>query len=68
MVWKKASEQLPKQSCKVVVYTGSWITDTWYSDRLKLFNAFDSDKSGKHAIQALYWAYPEDILPEGCHV
>ena len=67
MVWKKASEQLPKQSCKVIVYTGFSVTDVSYSNRQKLFNAHDYD-NGEYAIPAIYWAYPSDILPEGCNV
>lgn len=68
MVWKKASEQLPKQSGEVVVVTThKRVTTLSYSDRHKKFNVHDSN-NGKHAIQVLYWAYPEDILPEGFYV
>ncbi len=69
MVWKKASEQLPKQSGEVVVVTThKRVTTLSYSDRHKKFNAHDSN-NGENAISnVVYWAYPSDILPEGCNV
>lgn len=72
MVWKKASEQLPEQSVEVIIVTDcGYVTNTSYSDRHKLFNTHDRDseeEAHKYAIPALYWAYPADILPEGCNV
>lgn len=69
MVWKKASEQLPwKSGDVVVVTTHKTVTTVSYSDRHKKFNAHDSN-NGKNAISnVVYWAYPEDILPEGFRV
>lgn len=71
-VWKKVSEQLPKQSCKVVIVNeyGSVIT-TGYSNRYKMFNAYDwfnSEDAERCSMPTIYWAYLEDILPEGFHV
>lgn len=63
--WKKASEQLPKQSCDVVVITihGS-VSTLAYSDRYEQFNAHDdfNDYAFEEGT-VVYWEYAEEVLP-----
>lgn len=63
--WKKASEQLPKQSCDVVVITTSgWVATVGYSDRYKKFNAHDySNNNAFEEGDVVYWEYAEEVLP-----
>lgn len=67
--WKKASEELPKRSCNVVVITASGlVVDVMYSQRHKKFNASDYGDSFEAASYAfegvVYWEYKENVVPD----
>ena len=69
IIWHKASEELPKQSCRVIIANpNGFIIDTEYSSKFKLFNCSDNAseygrrRNGIAPYKVSYWAYSEDLF------
>lgn len=64
--WRNAAEELPKESCKAVVWIPSsdYCATLSYSAKHKLFNALDFEpqrKAIKRAIEVSHWCYKEEM-------
>lgn len=67
--WYRADRALPSKSRRVSVITkGGRLIDTVYSAKWQEFNICDNENPEdipSLRIECDYWAYPEDIGPEG---
>ncbi len=69
--WRNAAEELPKESCQVVVWIPSsdYCATLNYSARHRLFNTGDFyTKTDAHrvAIEVQYWCYKEELMEALC--
>lgn len=60
--WKRASEQLPKQSCMVLTISDCGLVQNMpYSDRLKKFNCYD-DSCLFPISNVVFWEYRDNVI------